>query len=62
MELANIYGGNPAPVVQAVSQPASPANDTSPKPGAMAGNHSAFTWLGFLIAAVLLRVVYEMAD
>jgi hypothetical protein len=56
-------GDNSAqPGDQAVSQPASAARDTAPKPPTMASHAVAISWVGVLIALILLRILYEFGE
>lgn len=52
------------PDPQAVSQPASADRSTSqpPAPAAKAPNAVSVSWIGVLLALVLLRVVYEVSE
>lgn len=47
---------------QEVSQPASPANSSSPQTVAPPPVHAAVSWLGIVIALVALRVLYEVSE
>lgn len=65
MKLTDVYQGlAPAEDTQAVSQPASAAvNTAQPKTAAPAAdNHIALSWLGMLIALILLRLLYEVSE
>jgi hypothetical protein len=55
-------GGTPAEGLQEVSQPASPANSSSPQTVAPPQIHAAVSWLGIVIALVALRVLYEVSE
>lgn len=51
-----------APTPQGVSQPAAPTRATG-TPGPMVAQHAVtLSWLGILLALIILRVVYEVAD
>jgi hypothetical protein len=64
MEFSKLYAGaqNPGASVQAVS-PASAAVDSVPVP-VTAGTLSSVSvsWLGLVIAVILLRIVYEVSE
>lgn len=65
MNLSSIYGGfGPAP--QAADSAMSPDRRESPpqqsQPAAMPHGGVAFSWVGALIALVLLRVIYEVSE
>jgi hypothetical protein len=63
VRLTDFYAGTANPVPQQVSQGASPDRNTAPAQSmAASGNATAISWIGILIALVLLRIVYEVSD
>lgn len=66
MMLENIYGssvtGKGSAEPQDVAQPASTDRDTSPKAPTMADHAVAISWLGIVLALILLRIVYEVSE
>lgn len=60
MRLSDIYSSF-APAEQPASQ-AGPASDSTPKSAPMSGAATAVSWIGVLLALVLLRVVYEVGE
>ncbi len=61
MKLSDIYS-SATTSQEEVSQPVSANRDTAPKPVGSAGNATVVSWLGLLIALVLLRLVYEVSE
>lgn len=60
--LSDFYS-QPTPVQQMSASPADAARDSAPKPAtAPMANATAVSWIGVLLALVLLRVVYEMSE
>lgn len=65
MRLSELYG--PSAAVQPQDAPISPAQNTNPPPATkkasgMGTQAVSISWIGILIALVLLRVVYEVSD
>lgn len=62
--LASIYGSPSNVAPQGVSQAASPSNNTAPAAAAQSmPNHAvSVSWLGLLVALILLRVIYEVSE
>lgn len=62
MRLRDIYTLPTAPAVaQDVVQGVAPTRDTSPQMGE-APHAVAISWIGLVIAIILLRVIYEVSD
>jgi hypothetical protein len=62
MKLTDLYAGTANPDAQPVSQGASTDRNTAPTPLAVGGQAITISWLGVLIALVLLRIVYEVSE
>lgn len=63
MRFDQFYATIQQPAAQPVSQPASADRDTSAPPAAATSpNAISISWIGVLIAIVLIRIVYEVSE
>lgn len=57
------YGSQNGEAEQDVSQPASPANTVAPSTMNISSDHHvAISWIGLVIAVILIRILYEVSE